>query len=199
MKNLIFFCSFILLFSCGNKNGGFYSTLNDSKSSAIKVQLENYLSKNYEPMSSFYHDSLMLFVSGSNDTLNYSDVFEGIELHHTLFSNIDIPMQDGDIHVETSNYGGGLVKSLLYLERKEGLLNKRCQTLFILHTDGLETRLLKSTITATEQLLKMKLGYILKQIINKNENEKYYYNYFTKFYDAFLLLFLKRSENILSI
>ena len=104
MKNLIFFCSFILLFSCGNKNGGFYSTLNDSKSSAIKVQLENYLSKNYEPMSSFYHDSLMLFVSGSNDTLNYSDVFEGIELHHALFSNIDIRMQDGDIHVETSNY-----------------------------------------------------------------------------------------------
>ena len=56
-------------------------------------------------MGDFYHDSLMLFVSGSTDTLNYFDVFEGIELHHTLFSNIDIPMQDGDLHVETSNYG----------------------------------------------------------------------------------------------
>ena len=67
------------------------------------MQLENYLSKNYEPMGAFYHDSLMLFVSGSDDTLHYSDVFEGIELHHTLFSNIDISMQDGDLHVETSN------------------------------------------------------------------------------------------------
>ena len=105
MKNLIFLCGFVLLFSCGNKNGGFYSTLNDSKSSAIKVQLENYLSKNYEPMSGFYHDSLMIFASGSSDTLNYFDVFEEIKLHHTLFSNIDIPIQDGDIHVETSNYG----------------------------------------------------------------------------------------------
>ena len=105
MKNLIFLCGFVLLFSCGNKNGGFYSTLNDSKSSAIKVQLENYLSKNYEPMSGFYHDSLMIFASGSSDTLNYFDVFEEIKLHHTLFSNIDIPMQDSDLHVETSNYG----------------------------------------------------------------------------------------------
>ena len=127
------------------------------------MQLENYLSKNYEPMGAFYHDSLMLFVSGSNDTLHYSDVFEGIELHHTLFSNIDIPMQDGDLHVETSNYGGRFGQRLtLRGMRKEGFLNKRCQTLFILHIDGPETGLLKSTTTATERLLKMKLVYIPK-------------------------------------
>ena len=125
MKNLIFFCSFILLFSCGNKNGGFYSTLNDSKSSAIKVQLENYLSKNYEPMRSFYHDSLMLFVSGSNDTLNYSDVFEGIKLHHALFSNIDIRMQDGDIHVETSNYGKEVWSKAYFTWNAKGRFTKQ--------------------------------------------------------------------------
>ena len=125
MKNLIFLCSLVLLFSCGNKKGGFYSTLNDSKSSAIKMQLENYLSKNYEPMGDFYHDSLMLFVSGSSDTLNYFDVFEGIELHHALFSNIDIPMQDGDLHVETSNYGGEVWSKAYFTWNAKGRFSKQ--------------------------------------------------------------------------
>ena len=92
----------------------------------------------------------MLFVSGSNDTLHYSDVFEGIELHHTL-SNIDIPMQDGDLHVETSNYGGEVWSKAYFKWNAKGrFLNKRCQTLFILHIDGPETGLLKGTTTATE-------------------------------------------------
>ena len=160
-KSNFFMFSLVLLFSCGNNNSGFYSTLNDSKSSAIKMQLENYLSKNYEPMGAFYHDSLMLFASGSNDTLNYSDVFEGIELHHALFSNIDIPMQDGDLHVETSSYGGRFGQRLTLRGMRKGRFSKkRYQTLFILHIDGPETGLLKSTITATERLLKMKLVYI---------------------------------------
>ena len=76
-------------------------------------------------MGAFYHDSLMLFVSGSNDTLHYSDVFEGIELHHTLFSNIDIPMQDGDLHVETSNYGGEVWSKAYFTWNAKGRFSKQ--------------------------------------------------------------------------
>tara|TARA_X000000950_G_scaffold170721_1_gene208142 strand:- start:5277 stop:5774 length:498 start_codon:yes stop_codon:yes gene_type:complete len=124
MKYLIFLFSFFLL-SCGNSNSGFYSTLNDSKSSAIKNQLENYLSKNYEQMSAFYHDSLMLFVSGSSDTLHYSDVLEGIELHHTLFSNIDIPMEDESLHVETSSYGKEVWSKAYFTWNAKGRYSKQ--------------------------------------------------------------------------
>ena len=140
----------------------------------------------------------MLFVSGSNDTLHYPMFLRALNFIMLFFQTSIFPCKMGIYMWKPLTMGRRFGQRLTLLGmRKEGFLNKRCQTLFILHTDGLETRLLKSTITATEQLLKMKLGYILKLIINKNENEKYYYNYFTKLNIKLFFRFLKRSESTL--
>ena len=95
------------------------------------MQLENYLSKNYEPMNAFYHENLMLFVSGSNDTLHYSDVFEVFELHHTLFSNIDIPMGEENLHVETSSYGKEIWSKAYFTWNAKGRYTKQAVSITV--------------------------------------------------------------------
>ena len=126
MKNLIFLSSFVLLFSCGNNDGGFYSTLNDSKSSAIKMQLENYLSKNYEPMGLFIMIALCFLFQALMTRYTTPMFLRALNFIILFFQTSIFPCKMGIYMWKPLTMGRRFGQRLTLLGmRKEGFLNKR--------------------------------------------------------------------------